>query len=143
MHKNSVHLSCNFPWKLINWNKIEFKRNYYYDHKVIYFCLYSYTYRDKLGTHGNVSRRRGAGHHNVPPYVNHNSGHLHPNNNNNHINHLNNNNNNNFTVDDVKRLVAGMHSTENVNTGKFLIFHFFNPYSARFIVENVWKNICN
>lgn len=92
----------------------------------MYFFFFTFisNYRDKLGTHGNVSRRRGAGHHNVPPYVNHNSSHLQQNNNNNnHINHLN-NNNNNFTVDDVKRLVAGMHSTENVNAGES---NFFFP----------------
>lgn len=98
-----------------------------FDQNVINIFFPSNLYRDKLGTHGNVSRRRGAGHHNVPPYVNHNSGHHLQPNNNNHINHLNNNNNNNFTVDDVKRLVAGMHSTENVNTGEYSVF---NPLSV-------------
>ncbi|XP_063710130.1 LIM/homeobox protein Lhx3 [Culicoides brevitarsis] len=65
--------------------------------------------------------------HNVPPYVNHNSS-GHHNNNNNHINH--NNNNNNFTVDDVKRLVAGMHSTENVNTDSVTDIHQRNATNA-------------
>lgn len=48
-------------------------------------------FSDKLGTHGSP-RRRGAG---QDPQLK-----------------------GNFNVNDVKRLVAGMHNTENVNTGK-------------------------
>lgn len=61
--------------------------------KVLIF-LFLYLFSGKLGTHGCL-RRRGAGHELPMKYIC-----------------------NNFSVNDVKKLIAGMHSTENVNTGR-------------------------